>query len=333
MKNNKIIKSIHPLRRLLPVAVVLLAVCLSSCSGETGSRNLRILYWNIQNGMWDGQGDNYDAFVEWVKGRQPDVCIWAEAQTIYETGTATRIDDDQRYLVDGWGELASRYGHKYWYVGGHRDNYPQVITSKYPIENVERIVGAEPDSVVTHGAGWARIDVNGKVLNLVTVHMWPQAYTYRAEDMDASRAAHGGDHYRRMEIEYICNHTIGTTADAAEQFWLMAGDFNSRSRFDNWHYGWPADDTRFLNQDYIRQNTPYVDIIAEQFPGEFKSTTGGGSRIDYVFCTPALRDRMTHTDVVWDEYTTPVRNAEKISNFWHPSDHLPIIVDFDIKKR
>ena len=24
---------------------------------------LRLLYWNIQNGMWDGQNDNYDRFV------------------------------------------------------------------------------------------------------------------------------------------------------------------------------------------------------------------------------------------------------------------------------
>ena len=29
--------------------------------------NLRLLYWNIQNGMWDGQRDNYDRFVNWVK--------------------------------------------------------------------------------------------------------------------------------------------------------------------------------------------------------------------------------------------------------------------------
>ena len=51
------------------------------------------------------------------------------------------MPEADRYLVGNWGELAARYGHKYWYVGGHRDNFPQVITSKYPIENVERIVG------------------------------------------------------------------------------------------------------------------------------------------------------------------------------------------------
>lgn len=125
------------------------------------------------------QGDNYDKFVEWVRAYDPDVCVWCEAQSIYKTGTADKMDVADRYLVGNWGELAARYGHKYWYVGGHRDNYPQVITSKYPIENVERIVGSKPDSVVTHGAGWARIEKNGKTVNIVTLHTWPQGMPSR----------------------------------------------------------------------------------------------------------------------------------------------------------
>ena len=177
--------------------------------------DLRLLYWNIQNGMWSGQDDNYDRFVEWVKEFDADVCVWCEAQSIYRSGTADRMPEADRYLVGNWGELAARYGHKYWYVGGHRDNFPQVITSKYPIENVERIVGEEPDSVVTHGAGWARIVKNGRTVNIVTLHLWPQAYAYRATDVAASRDAHEGDRYRRMEIEYICRHTIGTAPTAS----------------------------------------------------------------------------------------------------------------------
>ena len=213
--------------------------------------DLRLLYWNIQNGMWSGQDDNYDRFVEWVKEFDADVCVWCEAQSIYRSGTADRMPEADRYLVGNWGELAVRYGHKYWYVGGHRDNFPQVITSKYPIENVERIVGEEPDSVVTHGAGWARIVKNGRTVNIVTLHLWPQAYAYRATDVAASRDAHEGDRYRRMEI---------------------------------------------------------------------------------VYCTPVLYDCVTRAEVVRDDYTEPVRDPKKLSNFWHPSDHRPIVVDFDLKK-
>lgn len=55
--------------------------------------DLRLLYWNIQNGMWSGQDDNYDRFVEWVKEFDADVCVWCEAQSIYRSGTADRMPE------------------------------------------------------------------------------------------------------------------------------------------------------------------------------------------------------------------------------------------------
>ncbi len=309
---------------------VLAATGLCACSAERSGNNLRLLYWNIQNGMWSGQDDNYGKFVEWVKGVEPDLCVWCEAQSIYTSGTADKMAEQERYLVENWGELAARYGHKYCYVGGHRDNYPQVITSKYPIENVKRIVGAEPDSVVTHGAGWARIEKAGRKINIVTLHLWPQAYAYRAADRDASRAAREGDHYRRMEIEYLCNHTIATEPDAVDQLWMMMGDYNSWSRLDNWFYKCPEDDSRLLTQDYVLEHTPYVDVIARQHPGRFQTTTHSEKRIDFVYCTPALYDCVVDAEVIKDDYTEPVRDPKKLSNFWHPSDHRPIVVNFDL---
>ncbi|MDL2265917.1 endonuclease [Parabacteroides sp. OttesenSCG-928-G07] len=304
----------------------------SSCSGTSSPDNLRVLFWNIQNGMWSGQDDNYDAFVEWVSEQQPDICIWCEAQSIYLSGTADAMPREDRYLVDNWDELAARYGHTYCYVGGHRDNYPQVITSKYPIENIARITDAEPDSIVSHGAGWARVNVNGQALNLVSLHLWPLRYTYGATDREASIAENGGDRYRRMEMEYICNQTIKSVSGAEEQMWFMAGDFNARSRRDNWFYKYPEDDTRLLVHDYIQQNTPYIDIIADKYPNEFKTTTYGESRIDFVYCTRPLYDRIVQAEVLLDEYTTPVRDPKGLSNFWNPSDHLPILVEFKMGK-
>ena len=80
----------------------------------------------------------------------------------------------------------------------------------------------------------------------------------------------------------------------------------------------------------IRVPVHMVEVKA-QYPDEFKPTTGGkNSRIDYVYCTPALYKRVTFADVIWDEYTTPVRTD--LSNFWRPSDHMPILVDFDMSR-
>ena len=73
-----------------------------------------------------------------------------------------------------------------------------------------------------------------------------------------------------------------------------------------------------------------VDLIHDMRSGQFISTTGGNSRIDFVYVTPALRKRIRSASVIRDSYTTPVRNPQKISNFWHPSDHCPILVHFKL---
>ncbi len=310
--------------------IAALAAIAAVCGASKRDNNMRLLYWNIQNGMWSDQPNNYDNFVEWVKKYDPDVCVWCEAQTIYEDGTSKARKADDRYLTDNWGELAARYGHKYWTKSGHRDNYPQVITSKYPIEKILDIVGEEPDSVVTHGACRAAINVGGKKVNIVTLHTWPQAYAYRAENREASKAENGGHKYRRMEIEYICNHTVLAEPKAAKEYWMMMGDFNSQSPKDNHFYKYDDGDPRLMVHDYILRNTPYIDIIGDRFAGEFHSTTYGKSRIDFVYCTPKLYKRITDAHVVTDDYTrNPVR--DKSTGFHHPSDHLPVLVDFNLK--
>ena len=167
------------LRLYMKRFVCLIAAAAMAAAISSEAKTLKVLYWNIQNGMWCGQYDNYDSFVGWVSAQEPDICIWCEGQTIYYTGTYDAMKKDERYLVGNWDELASRYGHKYIYVGGHRDNYPQVITSRYPITNVERITGDESQTV-SHGAGWATIEVDGNVINIVTVHTWPQKYSFTA---------------------------------------------------------------------------------------------------------------------------------------------------------
>jgi len=279
--------------------------------------------------MWADQANNYDNFVKWVKEYDPDVCVWCEAQTIYENDTNISCAKEKRYLTDNWSKLAARYGHDYWTKSGHRDNYPQVITSKYPIEKVLDIVGSEPDSVVTHGACLAKISVGDKTINIVTLHTWPQSFAYKATDREASKTKREGDFYRRMEVEYICKHTILTEPDAANQFWMMLGDFNSKSPKDNYVYNHPECDSRLITQEYILSNTPYIDVIGDRTPRIFHSTTAGKSRIDYIYCTAPLYNSILNAYVVKDEYTGQLI-FDKTTRFHRPSDHRPILVDFDI---
>lgn len=317
------------MKKVLLISLLCIAPIILSCG--KGNGNLRLLYWNIQNGMWDGQPDDYVRFTNWVKEQNPDICVWCEAQPIYKTGTNTKLDNIDEWRADSlltvfWKRLGKRYGHKYIFIGGHRDNYPQVITSRIPIEGVERIIGNGRDSVVSHGAGWARIKVAGESINVVTLHTWPQKYGFNVakEDRDRSKAANEGDHYRRMEMEYICSHTVLTDTCG---LWMMMGDFNSRSRKDNWVYRYEEDDTRLLVHDYILEKTPYLDIIHEGNPSNFISSTYGRARIDYVYCTPALASHVKYCRIITDAYIRPVRSTQ-VKNFYLPSDHRPILVDF-----
>lgn len=307
-------------------------VCASFVTSCSSDREMRLLYWNIQNGMWADQGNDYVNFVEFVKSQNPDICVWCEAATIYNTGTAEKMTTP-KFLPANWDALAERYGHRFVYLGGWRDNYPQVITSRYPIRNVKRILGDPEDVIVSHGAAWAQVEVAGKTLNIVTLHTWPQRFAYLAEDRAASIAENGGDKYRRREMELICNETIASVEGAENEYWMMMGDFNSRSSLDDAQYHFPADTSAYLVHDYILQNTPYVDVIAEQHPGEFISSTYGKSRIDFVYCTKPLYNCVKHAEILQDDgaWLTVVRDPSKLSNFYLPSDHRPIVVDFKIR--
>ena len=329
----------------LTLALALLLVGCGSCKSVQGGATstvpqqqgkiFKILVWNIQNGMWSDQGNNYDNFVTWVKANDPDVCIWCESRSNYQTGKKTAMPDAGVYLPDGWGELAARYGHSYWGKGGHRDRFPQVITSKYPVEVVQQIIGNEADSVVSHGAGHFKVMLADQPVNFVSLHTWPQKYAFGVSGtaaQEASKAENGGDKYRLKEITYICEHTIAKSKDPETEWWLMAGDFNAQSSLDNEQYKYSLDDTRFLVHDYVLENTPYKDVIKQQHPAEFKSTTSGSSRIDFVYCSPAMMKQVTYADVVRDGWTGTIVKDEE-TGFKHPSDHRPLIVYVKVPTR
>lgn len=315
------------MRRFLEL--IILAFLALSCSGREGG-DVKVLYWNIQNGMWSDQGNGYDRFVGFVRDIDPDICIWCEAESRYVTDTCIKMQmPEDQYLPWNWDVLAARYGHPYTLVCGKRDTFPQVVTSKYPLRIVKRLTGNGDDIIVVHGAGWAEVDLGGgETLDIVTLHPWPQRYAYGAEDQQASAAEQGGDVFRAAEIQYICEQTIGTVPGAEDQWWLMAGDFNAISRADNFHYGRDTTDKAFLVHDYVRGHTPYIDVIEREYPGDFQKSTVSGRRIDMVYVTPALMDRVTSARIIREGFADCSRDprGKAVHNFCHPSDHYPVLV-------
>ncbi len=284
--------------------------------------SLRVLYWNIQNGMWGDQGCNYDNFVAEVKKYSPDICVWCEGRSNYKTDSDDSNSDP--YLTEdvsassGWAALAARYGHKYLGVS-HRsgDRFPQVVTSRYPITR-ELTLGKVGSTTITHSSGMFSIDCGGTQINVVSVHLQP----YNGESYDA---------WRLKEITTILASTIGSATYSGRSNWIFTGDFNSKSQYDRSYY--TDGDSAFLVHQYIADNSELVDLMHAMYPGRLIASTNGniGSRIDYMYLSPELYSRVTDACTVVDTWAAPALTSTGLSNFWLPSDHRPILVQFDLK--
>ena len=297
-------------------------------SDWNNSKNLRILYWNIQNGMISDQHNNYDNFVKWVKKWDPDICVWCESETIYKdkTGSGTST----KFLPDGWPQLCARYGHAYAAVGGNRDNYPQTITSKYPIKTIKKITDTDKSGKpVAHGAGHFQVEVHGKKINFVTLHMWPAAHAFGASNTTTSAAAKEGDYYRQFEMQYIVDQTVNNPAHASEEYWILCGDTNSYSRMDDWSSKYSEKDpTKLITHDVILNQTNLKDVIAHRDCYGEKNNAILRCRIDFIYASPKMFDHITNSIMLMDSWCGPIKKWEYYTSFSDPSDHTPVLADF-----
>ncbi|MCR5519708.1 MAG: endonuclease/exonuclease/phosphatase family protein [Bacteroidales bacterium] len=299
-------------------------IAVSTIAGSKKKGNVRLMYMNIQNGMWADQQNNYDNFVAFVKKYDPDICVWCEAETIYYSGTDTYINTAADcYLPSNWKALASRYGHSNVANGGNRDDYSQEVTSKYSITTVQKITNSNVSGKpISHGAGHFQISVNGRVLNIVTCHTWPMSYALN--DSNAS-----GDSYRAFEMDYLVKQTVNNSSYSSQQDWILLGDMNSWSRLDNGVYGLDESSEKFLAQDAVLNNTNLQDVIASWYPApQFVQSTYGKDRRDYIYMSPNLIKNVVRASTFTDSFTPGTKLG--VSNFSQPSDHRPFIIDLNL---
>lgn len=300
--------------------------------GNVQKGTLRVLHWNIQNGMWADQHNNYDNFVKWVRLYDPDVCVWCESETIFANKTMDRLPTASRYLPSNWSKLAARYGHSYTAQSGDRDNYSQIITSKYPIEVLKKITDTDVSGKpISHGAGLFSVTVGGKAVTFLTVHMWPQTYAYgvSADDQETSAAAKGGDSYRQFEMKWLCENIYKSTTYSSRKDWIVLGDMNSYSPLDNHFYGLAETDTKFLCQKEIQDNTDLIETLGTKYPGEFYSSVmGDGARVDMVYVSPSMYSKLSNVQILIDNWCKLEKCSYVTEWVGLPSDHKPYLLDF-----
>ena len=277
--------------------------------------NIKLLSWNIQNGMWCDQFNDYVNFVAYINEINPDIFCIQEAATHWDIDGKT-LSHYGRYLPypdqkedkvgvkepTGWIELAARWGHQYVVMGPYKDNYPVVITSKYPLEVIERLRGDE-NTTVSHGALYAKVHFTDDIsVNLVNLHLQPDNVA-------------NASNVRMNEINFYLSRTINSKEHYRDERWLMMGDFNSG---------------RGQNVDLEVRKNSYYDLWAEM-------NSYGKSYIDYIYGTESMRKSLKSIDFLYG-----FAQMEKImfspngvainggSGVWKYSDHYPILAEFTL---
>lgn len=283
---------------------------------------IRILYWNIQCGMWADQANNYTNFVEWLNRYKPDVCVFCEARSLYDE-KGEWLKSSARTLEAGWPALARRYGHTYT-VSCQQDNYPEMITSKYPITKLKELATSE----VCHGAAVVKITAGGKDLHFLSTHLWPADYARGIAEADraASQAAREGDKERENEMKNIVSNLLSQYADV--DYLFMMGDFNCPSPLDEWYYKKGDSHTDYLAQNYLINNTNLIDVIGTRWSGNWLSSVNKDfERMDMFYATPKAYEGVQNAMIIVDDWTLLYQDNTVSGYFCRPSDHRPILVD------
>jgi len=288
----------------------MLMACFSTCSAQSNEiieddpkeeevTSLRLISYNILEGMKLDRDNNYDNFVAWLNEYKPDILALQEANKFTQASLE---------------ELAARYGHNYVVTNiKTTDNYPVALTSKYPVEVRRRLT-----KDMSHGAIYATI----KGINIVVLHLWPQSYWHVSSPNDGL-----GNAYRMQEINIVLDSTVHKYKE--EKDWLMMGDFNSFSPVDSGMLSNSA--TRYyeihrtiMQAGYSDAQRYYMDEFQRTTPTVYSGWTGEtstnhGSRIDFIYGTPTMLRKIKQTKVIYDKFT---------DNY---SDHYPVMTDFKLK--
>ena len=264
---------------------------------------IRFIDYNILNGMWWDQYNNYDRFVDWMNSQEPDIFAICELATHWDKDKKEMAESEPRYLPEHLDELAARWGHPYVAIGPHQDNYPVAITSRYPIEVVQRI-----GEGLSHGA----LHVKIRGVNYIVIHTWPQKYSKG----DKTRKDGGGDRFRYNELKTVLDLTINNPKFRKEKYWVMTGDMNSKSELDDAFY---QSVNRHFNYDAMNLllDTFGRDVVWHFNDGAYSPTfPRSKNRLDYIYTRRNLYRRVFRAETLVDEFT-------KVA-----SDHYPILMEF-----
>ena len=294
--------------KVILIAILgLLVLFFYSCNRTSEVSNqesspLRILTHNVWYGF-NKVPERKKTWISWIKEQQPDIVALQELNEY----TGQKLAED-----------AERYGHTFS-VLLKEEGFPTGITSRYPINEIRRI---------TEGFHHGLIRVRIKQIYFYVIHLHPSNFQTR-----------------KKEISKILHDIEELPADSEV---ILVGDFNTFSPLDSAYYSHGRLEPFFNNRDsqYNEKNLNHgkldytviqevmdfglVDLEASLrsssyiFPGSFptliekEGAHGDQRRLDYVFASKNLADKVTKAEIISTTTTLIL------------SDHLPVLVEINL---
>ena len=290
-------------------AIIVLSVFFSfSCNSgknesEEESSYLRIISHNVWYGFTKVP-DRKESWIEWMNAQHPDI---------------VSLQELNEYTHEKLAEDALRYGHTYS-VLLKEEGFPTGITSRFPIEDVQR---------VREGFHHGLLRVRIKEIYFYVIHLHPSNWETR-----------------KSEITHILEDMKTLPADSKL---ILAGDFNTFSPLDSSYYShgrlFPFFNERDLMYEEKNLNKGKLDYTVIQeildfglidleaslrsstynFQGSFPTLVekegehGDQRRLDYIFASKNLSDGVTRAEIITSDTALIL------------SDHLPVIVDMGLE--
>ncbi|MBN1479027.1 hypothetical protein EH223_15150 [candidate division KSB1 bacterium] len=287
------------------LVTLVLTLVVMTCTTEQNAPKKQTGYCLISYNVWYG-------FTR-VPERKPDWLLWMQEQA----PDFVALQELNGYDVDQLKEDARQWGHDHS-VLLKEDGFPTGLTSRFPIQDVK---------IYRDGFhhGLLRATINR--FYFYVIHLHPSNWQFR-----------------HQEISRILADIRSLPKNASI---FLVGDFNTFSRHDSLFYAHGRLEPFFQTRDaeYNEQNLKngtldytvldqlmnagFIDLEFSQrgqdyqFTGSFPTKIekpgdhGSQRRLDYVFATANLAERIIRADIVADERT------------WRLSDHLPMLVVFE----
>lgn len=278
----------------------LLLFCISISFAQKPS--LRVITYNILEGMKLDTANGKPNFVAWVKQMDPDVMALQEVTNFTQASLE---------------KLAEQYGHRYAVLLIEGEKFPVAITSKYPILHVQKV----SDNM---DRGFITATIQG--FNIVSVHLTPFDYRKRAQEIDLMLAhikAQPSTHNWILMGDF---NTLSPVDSSHYRDGRMIANYQAYEK----KYA-PIQKLVDGKIDYSViekvHNAGFTDILHKlhpQFvktvhPKKFEPKTGAdvSHRIDFIFVSKDLVKKAATARVLVDEFT---------DNY---SDHYPVL--FELK--